>query len=555
MASKIFSLAIKQVPTDWQQKFKYKPVLFETYVDPNQFNGSIYKSANWINIGQTSGNYNTNRKDKRMIQVHSPKDVYIYPVESDYKDILQKKKRNVLTTKGAHRNLDQCIKEMELHENELDLWGKIQLKIALLCKQVDEQSMQRSQKINALTMLLAIYRIAYSKNFESYSSILCELLDNANLYGIKLSFRETISASTFCDARKNFPASAFKHITKNIIELFETGNNLDEYLWNGRRIFAVDGSKVNLPRKTIEDEHGGYKLPCSHAFYPQGLISCLYRLKSRIAYDYNLVNTMNEQEEAIKHLEKLRARDVVVYDRGYLSYALLFCHKKLNIDAIFRLKKKSFKRIDNFINSDEQDVIVDIAPSKKSFSKIKTKYSFVNSCKNFKMRLMKYRIDNKEYYVGSTIIDCEITVKDYSLAYHGRWGHEELYKSIKHHIKIIEFHGKNESFIQQELYAGFNILTLNRIMGNSIEEKFEENKEKNLQDPFQRKRKINFKKQMDDFYRIVEPVIAGSDETQKDVLNKNAQRSKRQSYKTRSGRVYNRESHRPVNKWQRASIK
>ena len=71
-------------------------------------------------------------------------------------------------------------------------------------------------------------------------------------------------------------------------------------------MFTIDGSKVNLPRKTIEDKHGGYKLPCSHAFYPQGLISCLYRLKSRIAYDYSLVNTMNEQREALKHLKFLK---------------------------------------------------------------------------------------------------------------------------------------------------------------------------------------------------------------------------------------------------------
>ena len=55
--------------------------------------------------------------------------------------------------------------------------------------------MSRNKKINALTMLLAIYRITYTKNFESYSTVLCELLDNANNYSIKLSFNEVISAS------------------------------------------------------------------------------------------------------------------------------------------------------------------------------------------------------------------------------------------------------------------------------------------------------------------------------------------------------------------------
>ena len=35
----------------------------------------------------------------------------------------------------------------------------------------------------------------------------------------------------------------------------------------------------------------------------------------------------------------LKPGDVVIYDRGYISYALLYWHNRLNIDAVFRLKK------------------------------------------------------------------------------------------------------------------------------------------------------------------------------------------------------------------------
>ena len=141
----------------------------------------------------------------------------------NHKDILRKKKTNALTTKGTSdnsTNLDQCIKEMELHESELDLWEKIQLKIALICKQIDKQLMQRSRKVNALTMLLALYRIVFAKNFESYSSVLCELLDTANAHGISLAFREPVAASTFSEARKKFPPTAFKQIASAVNELY-----------------------------------------------------------------------------------------------------------------------------------------------------------------------------------------------------------------------------------------------------------------------------------------------------------------------------------------------
>ncbi|MBC2693736.1 MAG: DUF4338 domain-containing protein [Desulfobacteraceae bacterium] len=405
LGSKIFSLAKKQVLIDWEQKFNYKPVLFETYVDPSQFYGSIYKSANWLHIGQTSGNYNTNRTDKTA-QTRCPKEVYIYPVEKDYKNILRGKKGNALKTKSASGNLDQCIKELKLHKNELDLWEQIQLKIALVCKQVDEQSMQRSQKVNALTMLLALYRIVFAKNFESYSSLLCELLDAANAHGIRLAFRSPIAASTFSEARKRFSSSIFKQIAGAINELYEENiGDKEEYKWFGRRIFAVDGSKVNVPRDLMKKEKGGYKLPCSHAFYPQGLISCLYQLKSRIAYDFSFVNSMNEQDEALKHLQYLKPGDIVVYDRGYLSYALLFMHKKLGIDAIFRLKSASFKTINEFISSEDHDIIKSICPTKKTFSNIKKNYPFIDKLEPYQLRLMKYYINDKKYYIGSTIVD------------------------------------------------------------------------------------------------------------------------------------------------------
>ena len=546
LASKALHLAFLRLPDDWFFKFNYKPVLLETYVDSSKFNGTIYKASNWQKIGQTSGIY-SRKNNQRLL----PKNVYIKPIVKNYIDVLLDHPQPIQTN-SSKNNMQKCIDTLLLNQRELNLWETIQLKIALICKKIDENEMGHNRKINALTMLLAIYRITYTKNFESYSSVLCELLDNANNYGIKLSFEDTISASSFCYARKNFPAKAFKKIGQEIIELYEQKiDKQNEYLWKGRRVFAVDGSKVNLPRKTIEDKHGGYKLPCSHAFYPQGLISCLYRLKSRVAYDYSLVNTMNEQQEAIKHLKSLKTEDVVVYDRGYISYPLLYKHKEYGIDAIFRLKKQSFKIIDNFIKNNSKDIITDIVPSQKSYSKIKNKYNFIKDRKSFKMRLMKYKIKDKEYYLGTTILDNEITIQDYVQIYHARWGHEEFYKSLKHQLKAIEFHGKTETFIQQEIYAGFNIMTLNRIMSNNIEEKFIENNEEDLPDPFQRKRKVNFKQQMDELYRTVEAVIAGDSKTQKEEIAKSTLRSKRQSYKTRKDRAYPRKSNRHVNKWQR----
>ena len=121
-----------------------------------------------------------------------------------------------------------------------------------------------------------------------------------------------------------------------------------------RSFFAVDGSTIDLPRSLVKF---GYELRSEKSYYPQGLLSCLYNLESGIPYDFLLVAHRNERFVAQQHLNHLGSNDVVVYDRGYFSYAMLYFHKKALVGAIFRLRtKKNFTEIQNFIDSDQTEL-------------------------------------------------------------------------------------------------------------------------------------------------------------------------------------------------------
>ncbi len=85
--------------------------------------------------------------------------------------------------------------------------------------------------------------------------------------------------------------------------------------WQGHRVFAVDGRSLNLPRGLV---HEGWRTPVDGTHYPQGLVSCLYRLQSRLPVDFDLHAHGNERAAALAHLNVLSANDVVVYDRGLL---------------------------------------------------------------------------------------------------------------------------------------------------------------------------------------------------------------------------------------------
>jgi hypothetical protein len=78
LASKILAQSARQLPTDWGQRYGYRPLLLETLVDAQRFRGTCYRAANWIRVGQTSGRGRMDREHKAHGQ--AVKDIYLYPL-------------------------------------------------------------------------------------------------------------------------------------------------------------------------------------------------------------------------------------------------------------------------------------------------------------------------------------------------------------------------------------------------------------------------------------------------------------------------------------------
>lgn len=91
LASRILSLAVRQVVCDWPQLYGYHPVLLETFVERQRFSGTCYKAANWLYAGQTTGRGKLDRHHRQNVPV---KDVYLYPLHRHF--------RQSLTTSRTH---------------------------------------------------------------------------------------------------------------------------------------------------------------------------------------------------------------------------------------------------------------------------------------------------------------------------------------------------------------------------------------------------------------------------------------------------------------------
>jgi len=85
LASKILSRIARQLPNDWHQRYGYRPVLFETFVESPRHRGTCYKAANWVHVGQTVGR---GKKCPVHQQIVPIKDIWLYPLRKDFATVL-----------------------------------------------------------------------------------------------------------------------------------------------------------------------------------------------------------------------------------------------------------------------------------------------------------------------------------------------------------------------------------------------------------------------------------------------------------------------------------
>lgn len=85
LASKILSMIARQLPHDWQQRYGYRPVLLETFVESPRHRGTCYKAANWVHVGQTVGRGKKSAVHHQIIPI---KDIWLYPLRKDFARVL-----------------------------------------------------------------------------------------------------------------------------------------------------------------------------------------------------------------------------------------------------------------------------------------------------------------------------------------------------------------------------------------------------------------------------------------------------------------------------------
>ena len=85
LASKVLAMAQKRLAKDWQQRYGYRPLLLETYVESKRFGATSYRAANWLHVGKTCGR---GRQDRAHRALEPIKDIYLYRLHPECQKML-----------------------------------------------------------------------------------------------------------------------------------------------------------------------------------------------------------------------------------------------------------------------------------------------------------------------------------------------------------------------------------------------------------------------------------------------------------------------------------
>ncbi|MEK7858333.1 MAG: Druantia anti-phage system protein DruA [Elusimicrobiota bacterium] len=82
LASRLLSMTARRIAEDWQQRYGYRPVLLETFVETPRFLGTCYKAANWMYLGNTQGRGKLDVGHKAELP---KKTIWVYPLAKDFR--------------------------------------------------------------------------------------------------------------------------------------------------------------------------------------------------------------------------------------------------------------------------------------------------------------------------------------------------------------------------------------------------------------------------------------------------------------------------------------
>lgn len=305
-----------------------------------------------------------------------------------------------------------------------------------------------------LLIALLVYMVADGGR-RGYRHLLEAFWDDAKDHGVRLPQDQPISAAAFCNARRKLKASALRVLLHDVADAFDQRHGA-QHRFRGRRVLAVDGSKISTQRADeLWDEFGGPT--SSHA--PQILVTTLIDVIAKVPVDATVAPFAgSEREQLGRLLDRLRPHDVLVLDQGFPSYEMFELLSSRQIDFVMRTAVKGgFSAVESFVRSGQDQADLLLVPASRSSAR---------HLGPFKVRAVRRDGPGGEPQVFITSLARKAFSRDDVIElYRRRWEVELFFRLEKGtYLGHDQFHARNADGVRQEVFALLLFVALSRTL-------------------------------------------------------------------------------------------
>ena len=273
-----------------------------------------------------------------------------------------------------------------------------------------------------------------------------------------------ISKQALSKARQFINPALFKELYYLSVDLFYKQLPSRKF-WNGYHLFAIDGSKIELPNSKSNFEFFGemFGYPDPNRRFTMGLGSIVYDvLDDYIVHASFQRYLASERSAALEHLHNLEdlniyQNSVVIFDRGYYSEDMFrYCVEHQHL-CLMRLKQNY-----NIAKKCSGDIITVLPGNEK------------DRTEDTKIRVIEVILnDGTKEYLATNLFDSHISQQMFRELYFYRWPVETKYKELKSRLAIEEFSGATTTSVLQEFYINVLLSNLSSLIKNQVDEEIQ----------------------------------------------------------------------------------
>ena len=330
------------------------------------------------------------------------------------------------------------------------------------CKNdIDVVSRDRKLTLKNLIFIIMNFKTSIQRELDSFFK---------SVSNKDFNIRE-VTKGAFSQARSKLNPWAFQRLNQIAVDSFY--EDAIYHTWQGFRVLAVDGTRLNLPNhKSIVEAFGSHVIgPTLTVTKSLALGSLLYDVLNNITIEGQIdPYDSSERDLLIKHIDKIKKGDLLLLDRGYACFWLFFLLQAKEIDFCVRIKE-NWLVVREFMETNQQEQLVSFKLPIRDIDKLAQYPDYQNI--TIECRLIKVLLTTGETEILCTSLkDSEaFKVELFDELYRLRWNEEEAYKLFKSRIELENFSGKTALAIKQDFHAKVFLMTLCAAYAHPIEEK------------------------------------------------------------------------------------